>query len=74
MTTRTYSRPALALPDMALRGLAPWRLSHLLALHRQRRNLAALDAHLLDDIGVSRAEAQREAERPVWDVPRTWLR
>jgi uncharacterized protein YjiS (DUF1127 family) len=34
--------------------------------HRSRRALAALDAHLLDDIGVSRADAQRESARPFW--------
>ncbi len=43
-----------------------------LALYRQRRALAALDAHLLDDIGVTARQADRESARPVWDVPRGW--
>jgi uncharacterized protein YjiS (DUF1127 family) len=41
---------------------------------RQRHALARLDAHLLDDIGVGRADAAREAARPGWDIPssETW--
>ena len=31
-----------------------------------RRQLATLDDRALQDIGVSRAQAQFEAERPVW--------
>jgi uncharacterized protein YjiS (DUF1127 family) len=33
-----------------------------------------LDEHLLRDIGISRAEAYREAERPAWNAPHHWLR
>lgn len=33
---------------------------------RQRRALARLDPHLLADIGVSRAEADRECAKPFW--------
>lgn len=42
------------------------------ALLRQRRALKALDAHTLEDIGVSRTDALREAKRPVWDAPESW--
>jgi len=35
-------------------------------LVRQRRTLAQLDSRLLDDIGVSREEAVREARKPFW--------
>ncbi len=45
-----------------------------LGLWRQRRHLAALDAHLLKDIGLTPDEAAAEAARPVWDAPSTWLR
>ena len=56
------SRPSLA---VLLRGtLANWRSRH---------QLAALDDHLRDDIGVSALCAQREASRPIWDVPSHWL-
>jgi uncharacterized protein YjiS (DUF1127 family) len=34
--------------------------------HRQRRVLAELTPHLLNDIGVSREEALREAAKPFW--------
>jgi len=33
---------------------------------RQRRALAALDDRSLRDIGVTRIEAEREAEKPFW--------
>jgi uncharacterized protein YjiS (DUF1127 family) len=33
---------------------------------RQRRTLAELDDRLLDDIGVTRSEARREAAKPLW--------
>ncbi|MGB0661149.1 MAG: DUF1127 domain-containing protein [Mangrovicoccus sp.] len=46
----------------------------LWGLIRQRRALAELDAHLLADLGLTETEAQREAARPVWDVPSHWLK
>lgn len=42
------------------------------AIARQRRRLAALDDHLLADIGVSRPQALAEATRPAWDAPTNW--
>ncbi|HEY7459200.1 MAG TPA: DUF1127 domain-containing protein [Xanthobacteraceae bacterium] len=36
------------------------------AHRRQRRALAALDSQLLNDIGVSKADAVREARKPFW--------
>ncbi len=42
------------------------------ALMRQRRKLARLDDRALDDIGVSRSEADAEARRFVWDAPQFW--
>jgi uncharacterized protein YjiS (DUF1127 family) len=33
---------------------------------RERQALAALNDHELRDIGITRAEAAREAERPFW--------
>jgi uncharacterized protein YjiS (DUF1127 family) len=49
-------------------GWRRWRLRW--ARHGQRRVLRDLvdDPHLLDDIGVTRAEALKEAERRVWDI------
>lgn len=40
------------------------------ATHRQRLRLEDLDAHLLEDIGIDRAIARSEAQRPFWDLPR----
>jgi uncharacterized protein YjiS (DUF1127 family) len=43
-------------------------LRRWIAVSRQRRALASLDADALADIGLSAAEARREAARPFWDV------
>lgn len=48
------------------------RLRAALAARRHRRHLRDLPDHLLCDIGISRAAAEREASRPVWDVPAGW--
>lgn len=40
-----------------------------LAAHRQRQYLAQIDDRTLADIGLTRDEAQNEADRPFWDVP-----
>ena len=47
-------------------------LRRAIALHRQRRALAALDDAALADIGLTRDEARAEAARPVWDAPDNW--
>lgn len=39
---------------------------------RQRQVLRNLDAHALEDIGVTRKQAQDEARRPIWDAPANW--
>ena len=36
------------------------------AVRRNRQRLKDLDAHLLDDIGVTRDLAHKEATRPFW--------
>jgi len=38
-------------------------------VHVQRRQLANLNERQLQDIGINRAEALREAARPFWDFP-----
>lgn len=42
------------------------------ALRRQRRQLAALDDYALLDLGLTRSEAETEANRPLWDSPLNW--
>jgi uncharacterized protein YjiS (DUF1127 family) len=44
-----------------IRTLRVWR-----ARRRQRQTLAELNDYLLNDIGVSRNEARREAAKPFW--------
>lgn len=41
-----------------------------LSTSRERRTLAELPDHILLDIGITRAEAEREARRPFWAVSR----
>lgn len=36
------------------------------AIYRQRRVLLGLDAAMLKDIGISRADALREGSKPFW--------
>lgn len=50
------------------------RLNNAHALWRQRRALRSLDGAALCDIGVTRAQAEAEAKRPVWDAPQGWQR
>ncbi len=45
------------------------RLLRWQELASQRRALLALEPRLLSDIGLSRADAVREAARPFWDDP-----
>lgn len=45
-------------------------LRHAARLLATRRTLETLDARLLRDIGVSRAEALEEAGRAPWDIGR----
>lgn len=56
-------------PSVRRRRIGPL---DLLALWRQRRQLARLDARMLSDIGVTRDEAVREADRAIWDAPDHW--
>jgi len=52
------ARGTARLPSRLLAALLHWQ-----ELHRQRRELLGLDDRLLRDIGVTRAEARREADR-----------
>ena len=45
----------------------------MIAIHHQRRELNRMDDHMLDDLGISRRDAQAEAARPAWDVPHFWM-
>lgn len=45
-----------------------------LAAHRQRQALRGLDDARLADLGLTARQADAEANRPFWDVPRSWRR
>jgi len=69
---RSASRaPGFRAPSLSsVRPIALLRAA--VALSRQRRQLAALDATRLDDLGLTAQDARREAARPFWDAPRHW--
>ncbi|MCW5752986.1 MAG: DUF1127 domain-containing protein [Alphaproteobacteria bacterium] len=50
------------------------RLRHLLACHRERRRLADMPDWQLADLGLDRAAARAEAQRPFWRDLATLLR
>jgi uncharacterized protein YjiS (DUF1127 family) len=58
------SRLGRRLQRLAALGCA--RLLEWHELAQERRALLALDDRMLKDIGVTRAEAEREASRPFW--------
>lgn len=45
-----------------------------LAVHQERRRLAALESHRLEDLGLSARAAWEEGNRPFWELPdeRRW--
>ncbi len=56
-----------ALPETVHPLVAAWRLAvGWIERARQRHALAALDDHMLRDIGITRVEAARECEKPFW--------
>ena len=71
MSARTTSLPRPTLPARRQAGLFT-RLAAAFALYSERRRLAELPDHMLDDIGISRSEANAEARREIWDAPQHW--
>lgn len=58
--------------DAALEGLRTLAINPIATLAQyqaraeQRRRLAEMEDHLLSDIGLNRAEADKEAKKPIW--------
>ena len=48
------------------------KLQLALIARAQRQQLLTLDAARLADIGVTQAQADCEANRSLWDVPKAW--
>lgn len=66
-TSLDVSRRILGPAAAAERGHDPLpTLWNWIQRHRQRRSLLRLDDRLLEDIGVSRADAEAEAAKPFW--------
>lgn len=70
MSTLTQSRASSLSRSFSLIGAT----FSLLALSRSRQALADLDDRALEDVGLTAAQARREATRPIWDVPASWLK
>jgi uncharacterized protein YjiS (DUF1127 family) len=45
-----------------------------LNLRKQRHDLSRLTKAQLEDIGVTQAQAEREARRSIWDAPDFWYK
>jgi uncharacterized protein YjiS (DUF1127 family) len=67
------ARQAARRTALVPRYLIGWLLLGL-AVARERRQLAAMSERDLKDIGLSRADAAREAARTCWDLPVDRLR
>ncbi|PHQ98641.1 MAG: hypothetical protein COB39_08310 [Marinosulfonomonas sp.] len=70
MTMTTCNTPARTIPKQ--RPSMFRVIEQIFATQGQRRALRQLDSAALADLGLSYADAKREAGRPFWDVPATW--
>lgn len=59
----THTSRSLSIVQVLTRAYGVWTT---------RRALSRLDATQLNDVGVTAAEADREARRAIWDVPANW--
>lgn len=48
-------------------------MNHAVAARRQRAALSHLDDRALEDLGLTRRDADLESGRPFWDLPRSWI-
>jgi uncharacterized protein YjiS (DUF1127 family) len=72
---RSFRLPSSLLPSVPRRRVR-WQLFSLwlkletaLEVRRERRALADLDGRALKDIGLNRADVDRETRRALWDFP-----
>ena len=69
MTQKIVASPAAVIT--AASGASFFNLfAQAVAVRRQRKALCRLDDHLLQDLGVTRAEVEAEAARSFWDFPK----
>ena len=62
-TAAPFGEILLEAAERALRTLLTWQ-----ERDRQRRALAQLDARMLTDVGLSRAEVAMELRKPFWQA------
>ncbi len=74
MTMISANHTTAARAPVTPRGSLISRLVHMHDVWGQRRRLKSLGAAALKDIGVTRAQAEAEAARAIWDAPQTWRR
>ncbi len=55
-------------PRMSVIGF----IKNAIAVKKQRNSLYQMSDRMLDDLGITRAEADREARRSIWDAPGYW--
>ena len=69
MTTHGILATGFTSPRRGTFGRRLWTVAIAMLRARQtRRLLAEMDGHILADIGISRADAATEADRPFWDI------
>ena len=62
---RPVTRPLARIGAMAVRA---WRaVERMHEVWGMRQRLGDLDDRMLQDLGISRAQAEYEASRPIWD-------
>jgi len=66
---RTATLQSCRTPSRAGISLFSWA-----SLWKSRRDLARLDAHLQEDLGLNDHQIRAEINKPVWDVPQNWRR
>ena len=69
-TIRLFGRNTQGV-DSAIKSAASnlWNIVYRITeVSHQRHQLSNLDNRLLNDIGIDRAQALKEANRPLWDV------
>ncbi|MFK7944181.1 MAG: DUF1127 domain-containing protein [Paracoccaceae bacterium] len=59
-----------AIPVRNARKAGFWaRVWTAFTVYAERRDLADMSDHMLEDIGLSREDASIESRRPIWDLP-----
>jgi len=70
-TTQSVSRSSHRSARLYLGSIAQvfQKVAQAYRVYRERQALLSLSDSALKDIGLSRADAYREASRPFWDIP-----